>query len=114
MIKKYIFLSPMLAATLLSANTNLQEFSNDKINNLGKGFANLIIKSVPNYQYFTNFDLCYKVVSVDFEKGHRMFYTDILKGINNPTLKDNIITICQVNLQELRTKNNTTIRGTLR
>lgn len=104
MKKQYILLSPILAATLLSANTNMQEFSNDKINNLGKGFANLIVKKIPNYQYYSNFDLCYKVVSVDFEKGHRMFYTDLLKGINNPVLKENIITVCQDNLRELKQK----------
>ena len=52
MKKQYILLSPILAATLLSANTNMQEFSNDKINNLGKGFANLIVKKIPNYQFY--------------------------------------------------------------
>lgn len=114
MSKKLVILSLLLTTTLISDNANISNFPNEKINNLGNGFANLIVKKIPNYQYYTNFDLCHKVVSLDFEKGNRMFYTDILKGVHNSSLKDNIITICQEHLQELRTKNNTTVKGTLK
>lgn len=109
---KLLILSPIILNSFLYANININ-FPAEKVNNLGKGFAENIVKKIPDYQYYTNFDLCYKVVNVDFEKGHRFFYTDMLKGIDNAKLKDEIITICQDNLKFLREKNNTVAKGTL-
>ncbi len=102
MKKKLILISPVLAVSLLSANTS--NFSEEKISNLGKGFANLIVKKVPNYNSYTNFALCYKAVDIDFEKSNTTFYTGILKGVDNPSAKENIISVCEATLQDLRTK----------
>ena len=103
MKKKLILIGPVVAVSLLSANTS--NFSEEKINNLGKGVANLIIKVVPNYHLFTNSALCYKAIDIDFDKSsNKTFYTGILKGVDNPSAKENIISVCEATLQDLRAK----------